>query len=79
MDHGEWLKILAMRAKSYDNIHNTVTVTCEKPKMVSFTCSVMKNVVFSFRSRFPVKLIYFIAFGSTSRACCSLKSIVIIL
>ena len=55
MDHGEWLKILATRAKSYDNIHKTVTVTCEKSKMVSFTCSVMKNVVFSFRSRCPVK------------------------
>ena len=61
------------REKSYDNIHNTLAVTCEKSKMASFACSIMKNVVFSFQSRFPVK------FGSASSACCLLQSIAIIL
>ena len=53
-------------------------VPCEKPKMVSFASSEMKNIVFIFRSRFPVKLVCCIVFGSTSSACCLLKSIVAI-
>ena len=32
-------------AKSYDGIHNTLTVSCEKSKMVSFTSSIMKNII----------------------------------
>ena len=52
----------------------------EKSKMVSFASSIVKNiVVVPSRSRFAVKLIRCIAFGSASRACCLLKSIVIIL
>ena len=38
----------------------------------------MKNIV-ACSSRFPVKLISRVAFGSASRACCLLKSIAIIL
>ena len=46
--------------------------------MVTFASSIMKNiVVYSGQSRFPVKLICCIAFGSTSNACCLLKSIAI--
>ena len=33
----------AMRAKSYDEIHNTFTVPCEKSKIVSFTFSIIKK------------------------------------
>ena len=67
-------------AKSYDDIHNTFTVPCEKSKMVSFASSIMKQIVApSSRYRFPVKLICYIAFGSASAACCSIKSIAIIL
>ena len=45
-----------------------------------FASSVMKNIVlFPGRSRFPVKLICCIVFGSALSACCLLKSIVIIL
>ena len=66
--------------KSYNDIHNTFTVAYEKSKMVSFASSIMKNVaVFSSRPRFPVKLMYYIALGSASSACRSLKSIAIIL
>ena len=44
--------------------------------MVSFASSIMKNmIVSSARSRFPIKLICCIAFGSTSNACCLLESI----
>ena len=58
-------------AKSYDEIHNTPTVLCKKSKIVSFVSSIMKNmVVFPPRSKFPVKLICWIAFGSASSACC---------
>ena len=45
-------------------------VPCEKPKMISFAFSVMKNIVFIFRFRFPVKLVCCIVFGSTLSACC---------
>ena len=72
-------KTIAMPGKSYDDIHNDLTITCEKSKMVSFTFSIVKNIILSFLPlRFPVKLIYCIAFGSTSSACCLLKSTVII-
>ena len=69
-------------AKLYNDVHNTSTVPSEKSKLVSFASSILKNiVVFAFPSqaRFPVKLIYWTAFGSTSSACCLLKSIAIIL
>ena len=64
-------------------MRNTLTVTHEKSKTVSFASSVMKSIVvlsFIFRSwlslrfRFPVRLICCIAFGSASSACCLLKS-----
>ena len=62
------------------HIDNTFTVPCEKSKMVSFASSIMKNIVApAAQSRFPVKLICCIAFGSASSACCLLKSIAIIL
>ena len=50
--------------------------------MVSFTSSIMKKFVvfaFSSRTRFSVKLICCIAFGSASSAFYLLKSIAIIL
>ena len=63
-----------------ENIYNTVTVHCEKSKMVSFASSIMKNITLLFaRSRFLVKLIYSITSGSASSACHLLKSIAIIL
>ena len=37
------------------NIPNTLTVSCEKSKIVSFVSSIMKDiVVFTYRLRFPV-------------------------
>ena len=55
-------------------------VPFEKSNLFSFASSIMKNIVASsVRSRFAVKLIYRIAFGSGSSACCLLKSIAIIL
>ena len=61
-------------------IQNSLTVPCEKSKTVSFASSIMKNIIAPLsRSRFPVKLIYCIAFGLGSSACCVLKSIAIIL
>ena len=54
-------------------MHNTLTVPCEKFKIGSFASSIMKNiVVFPFRSRFGVKLICCVAFGSASSVCCLL-------
>ena len=45
-------------------------------KIVSIASSVMKNiVVLSFQSRFSLKLICCIGFGSTSRACCLFRYI----
>ena len=71
------------------DLHNVFTVPCQKSKIVSFSSSITKNIIVltvkiyteAFRplSRFPVKLIYCIAFGSASTACCLLKSITIIL
>ena len=53
-------------------------VPFEKSKIVSFTSSIMKNiVVFSTRSKFVVKMICCIAFGLESRAGCLLKPIAI--
>ena len=69
-----WYKI------SLNKIYNTFTVPCEKSKMVSFASSIMNNiVVFLSRSRFAVKLIFFIAVGSASSACCLLRSTAVIL
>ena len=49
-----------------------------KSKIVSFTSSRIKNiVVFLVHFKFPVKLIFCIAFRSASRACCLLKSIAV--
>ena len=47
--------------------------------MVYFASSIMKNIVFCGWFRFAVKLICYIAFGSTSSACCLLKSVAIFL
>ena len=58
--------------------YNTLTVPCEKFKIVSSTSSYMKKIFVSpERSRFPVKLICCIAFGSASSTFCLLKSIAI--
>ena len=66
-------------AKSYDEIHNTLRVPCEKSKIVPFASSIMKNInLLLLTLRFPVKLISCIAFGSASSACLY-KSIAIIL
>ena len=63
-----------------EHIHNTLTVPCEKSKMVSFASLIMKNIVApAAQSRFPVKLICCIAFGSASSGSCLVKSIAIIL
>ena len=60
---------------SYDNSHNIFTVPSEKPKTVSFASSIIKNIVApSPQSKFPVKLICFIALGSASSPRCLLKS-----
>ena len=82
VEHAVWSKTIWSEtlAKSYNNIHNTFTVLCEKSKTVSFASSIMKNIVpFSARSRFPINLICCIAFGSASSACWLLKSVAIIL
>ena len=48
--------------------------------MASFTSSIMKNIaVLPSRSKFAVKLICCIAFGSAGSASCLLKSIAMIL
>ena len=65
--------------KSYDNIHSTFIVLCEKSKIVSFNSSIMKTVVCPVRSRFPVELIGCIDLGPVLSACGLLKSITIIL
>ena len=57
---------------------NTFAVTCGKSKTVSFASPMIKNIT-ALLSRFPVKLICCIAFGSISNASCLLKSIAIIL
>ena len=61
-------------------IHKTFTVSCEKSKTVSFASSRMKYIlVYPALSNFAVKLIYWVALGSASNACCLLKSVAIIL
>ena len=60
-------------------MYNTLTVLCEKSKIVSFTTSIIKNVVLAFQSKFLVKLICCIAFGATSSVSCLLKSSAVIL
>ena len=55
-------------------IYKTLTIPCEKSKIVSFASSEMKNiVVFSSQSRFPGKIVYCIAFELASSACCYLN------
>ena len=59
-------------------IHSTPTLPCEKSKMVIFGFSIMKSIAApSFRSRFPVTLIYCNAIKSASSACCLLNSIAV--
>ena len=61
-------------AKSYDDIYNTLTVPCEKFKMVSFASSITENInLLLLPLRFLVKLICCIAFGSASSPCCLLN------
>ena len=52
-------------------------VPCEKSETISFAFSIMKNIV-ACDSRFPVKLICFIAFGFASAAFYLLESIAFI-
>ena len=63
-----------------EHIHNTLTVPCRKSKMVSFASSIIRKIIApSAWSRFAVNLSCWVTFGSTSSACCLLKSIAIIL
>ena len=56
-------------------MYNTLTVPCEKSKIVSFVSSIMENIVaFSAQLRTLVKLICCIAFGSKSSACCFINN-----
>ena len=72
--------IILKQKKIVEHIHNTFTVPCEKSKIVSFASSIIKNIaMFPSRSRFVVKLICCIAFGSVSIAYSLLKSMAIIL
>ena len=55
-------------------MNNTFTVPCKKSKIICFAPSIMKSiVVFVSYPRFPVKLVYCIAFGSASSAHYLLK------
>ena len=57
---------------------NSLTVSSEKFKIVSFNSSRMKNIVlFPLRWKFPVKLIRWITFGSALKACYVVESIAI--
>ena len=59
-----------------EHIHNTLTSPSEKSKMDSLASSILKNIVTAaVWSRFLVKLIFCIAFGSASSACYLLKSV----
>ena len=61
--------IILEQNKIVEHICNTLTVSCEKSKTVSFASSIMKNIVApAARSRFLVTLICCIAFGSASSA-----------
>ena len=58
-------------AKSYEDILNTLTVSCNESKTVSHASSMMKSIVApGFCCRFAVILICCIAFGWASSACC---------
>ena len=60
-------------------MHNYLLVY-EKSKIVSFAYSMMKKInSLSLSSRFPVKLICCIVFGSAASVCYLLKSIAVIL
>ena len=63
------------------HIYNTLTVPCEKSKIVSSVFSMLKTIVIVFpsKSRIPVKLTCSIAFGSASSAFFLLKPIAIFL
>ena len=54
-------------------VYNTLTVPREKSKIV-FNLIMKRIAVFPAQSKFPVKLIRCITFGSVSSACCSLIS-----
>ena len=70
-----WIFLYYYYVKTKQN-YNTITALCKK----STTVSIIEYVaVCSVRSRFAVKLIFCIAFGSASSACCLLKSIAIYL
>ena len=56
---------------------NKFTVPCKTSKTVSFASTII--IAPSSRFRFLVRLICYIDFGSTSNACCLIKSIAIIL
>ena len=59
-------------------VYNTLTVLCEKSKIVFFSPSYIKNIVVSpTQYRFPVKLICCIAIGSASSILSLLRSIAI--
>ena len=61
------------------NIYNTLTIPCEKIKIVSFNSSIMRNIaVFLSQYRFPTKVICCINFGLEPSASRLLKSITII-
>ena len=55
---------------------DTLTDSLEKSKPVLFAFLTMRNIA-AFYSEFPVKLTCYIAFGSASSFCCSLKSFII--
>ena len=77
-----YIDVILEQDKIVEHIDISLTVPCEKSKMVSFASSIMKNiVVFPSRSRFVVQLICYIciAFGPTLSAWYLLKSIAIIL
>ena len=58
--------------------NKTPLVYFGKSKAVSFAPSIMKSIcALQAWSRFPVKLIYCIAFGSACSFCSSLKSVAI--
>ena len=60
--------------------HNTFTVPREKFKMVSCASTIKKIILAHFaRAKFPVKLIFYIAFGTALSTCRVFKSIPIIL
>ena len=70
--------ILKLKMKFIKQIYSTFPIPCAKSKIVSLTSSIMKEIVaFLTHSRFPVKLICCITFGSALSTCHLLKSIAI--